>query len=201
MKHGFLDQLSRLDSPIHRLPAWSKVVAALLVVAIAGIVRVPLLHAIIAILLIVAASLSKLTARSLLFRLLLFEPVMIGVAVVTLFRPDGVRLFGELLLRTNLALFAMILLSSTTPFAELLAILRKVKVPDLLITILALMYRYLFVIVDESGRMSRARASRTFGEGRAQRWRTTATILSQLLLRSTERAERIYAAMTARGWR
>lgn len=201
MRHGYLDQLSRGDSPAHRLPAHVKIIAAVLIVLAAITVRLPLLHAVLALLLVVTARISGLPTRYLLLRLLLFEPVMLGVAVLSLFHPDGWSQFGALLLRTNLALFAMILLSSTTPFAELLTILRKARVPDLFVTILALMYRYLFVVVDEAGRMSRARASRTFVRNRAHVWRTRAAILSQLLLRSSERAERIYLAMTARGWK
>jgi cobalt/nickel transport system permease protein len=95
----------------------------------------------------------------------------------------------------------MILLSNTTPFDELLRVLRRARVPALLITTLALMYRYLFVLIDETERMGRARASRTFTRQRRQAWKTLATVIGQLFVRSTERAERIYAAMCARGWK
>ncbi|HUL77166.1 MAG TPA: CbiQ family ECF transporter T component, partial [Vicinamibacteria bacterium] len=60
-------------------------------------------------------------------------------------------------------------------------------------TTIALMYRYLFVLIDEAGRMQRARASRTLRPSRAFEWRSTAALAGQLFLRSTERAERIYA--------
>jgi cobalt/nickel transport system permease protein len=56
------------------------------------------------------------------------------------------------------------------------------------------------VLVDEAQRMRRARASRTFRPGRWWTWRTLTTVIGQLFVRSTERAERIYAAMIARGW-
>jgi len=63
------------------------------------------------------------------------------------------------------------------------------------------MYRYLFVLVDEAQRMKRARASRTFTVRRGRSWRTLATVVSQLFIRASERAERIYGAMCARGWK
>ena len=44
----------------------------------------------------------------------------------------------------------MVLLSNTTPFSELLRVLKAARVPALLVTTLSLMYRYLFVLVDES---------------------------------------------------
>ena len=72
---------------------------------------------------------------------------------------------------------------------------------ELLITVLALMYRYVFVVIDEVERLQRARASRTFLPGRAVAWRGGAGVVGQLFVRSSERAERVYAAMCARGWR
>ena len=73
--------------------------------------------------------------------------------------------------------------------------------PGLLVTTLALLYRYLFVLIDELERMQRARAARTFRSSRWKTWQVLASIAGQLFVRSTERAERIYAAMCARGWK
>jgi len=83
----------------------------------------------------------------------------------------------------------------------MLRVLRQMRVPALLITTLALMFRYLFVLADETQRMRRARASRTFARGRGVAWRTLATVAGQLFIRASERAERIYDAMCARGWK
>jgi cobalt/nickel transport system permease protein len=69
------------------------------------------------------------------------------------------------------------------------------------VTTLALLYRYLFVLVDEAERMHRARLARTFDRRRVSVWRMLGTVVGQLFVRSSERAERIYAAMCARGWR
>ncbi len=68
-------------------------------------------------------------------------------------------------------------------------------------TTLALMYRYLFVLMDEAERMQRARASRTFTKPGLRSWKTLGTVVGQLFVRSSERAERIYSAMCARGWK
>ena len=79
--------------------------------------------------------------------------------------------------------------------------LKAARVPALLVTTLSLMYRYMFVLLDEGQRMRRARLSRTFTGRRARSWRARASVLGQLFIRSSERAERIYGAMCARGWR
>jgi energy-coupling factor transporter transmembrane protein EcfT len=49
--------------------------------------------------------------------------------------------------------------------------------------------------------MRRARACRTFTRGRRFEWNVLATVLGQLFIRASERAERIYDAMCARGWK
>lgn len=203
MHHDFLDRHSRLDSPIHRLPAGAKLAGALLVllaIILLPVSRVAWLAAIAGGLATVGAS-SRVPPLYLVKRLLLLEPFVLGVSVLSLLQPDGVAVFLRLLVRGTLCLFTMLLLSSTTPFSEILRVARRLRVPAILVTTLALMYRYVFVLADEAQRMNRARASRTFRRDRLRSWRASATVIGQLFVRSTERAERIYAAMTARGWK
>jgi cobalt/nickel transport system permease protein len=192
------DHYSRTDSLIHRLPAALKLVVALSLVLALVLLPPGLWFLYVALGLVALAGLSRIPPVFLARRLLLLEPVVLGVAVLALLQPGGLRVFATILTKSTLCLFTMILLSNTTPFAELLGVLRRVRFPALLITTLALMYRYLFVLADEAERMQRARQARTFGR---TRWTVLATVLGQLFVRSTERAERIYAAMCARGWK
>jgi cobalt/nickel transport system permease protein len=203
MRHDFLDRYSRLDSPVHRIPAIVKFATALLLVITLVIVplsQIPVFAAA-AVILVVAAVVSRVPLSFIVKRLLLLEPFVLGVAILMLFRPDGMTVFLSIFVRSTLCLLTMILLSNTTPFSGLLEVFRRLGAPALLVTLLALMYRYLFVLIDEAERMQRARVSRTFTKGRTHVWRLLATVVSQLFIRSSERAERIYSAMCARGWR
>ena len=203
MRHDFLDRYSRLSSPVHRLPAGVKLAAALTLVAAVALLPPPGLLPLAgaaAFLLLVAAT-SRVPWRFLARRILLLEPFVLGVAALALFRPGGWRLLVFLVAKSTVCLFAMVLLANTTPFAEILRVLRAARMPALLITTMSLMYRYIFVLLDESGRMKRARASRTFTARRARAWQSAATVVGQLFVRSSERADRIWAAMCARGWR
>jgi cobalt/nickel transport system permease protein len=202
MRHDFLDRYSRLHSPIHRLPAALKAGAAFVIVLGAATVPLPgvWFFAGATLLLPAVAAMSRIPWSFLLKRLLFLEPLVLGIAVLSLLRPDGLSLFAGIMARSTISLCTMILLSNTTPFADILALLRRAGAPRILITILALMYRYLFVLIDEAERMSRARLSRSPGISRLERWRSFTALLGQLFVRSTERAERIYAAMCARGW-
>jgi cobalt/nickel transport system permease protein len=203
MRHDFIDRYSRLSSPIHNIPAPTKLIAALLIVLVA--VSVPmnsfLVHLGIAIFLLVIAGVSRIPLDFLAKRLLLLEPFAVGAALLSLFQTNGLAVFTTLVIKSTLCLLTMILLSNSTPFSDLLDVLKRWRFPGLLVTTLALLYRYLFLLIDEAERMNRARVSRTFLPGRRRSWHLLGTVIGQLGIRSTERAERIYAAMQARGWR
>ncbi len=203
MHHDFIDKYSRGESPVHRLPAGVKLAAALL--TLTGVVLVPAscpwYFAAAGLLLCGVAAITRIPAGYLVTRLLLLEPLALGVALLALFQKGGLTAFLILVTRSSLCLFTIILLTSTTPFAEILRCMRRIRIPALLVTVLALMYRYIFVLIEETERMRRARSSRTFRASRRRSWKSLAAVAGQLFARSSERAERIYAAMCARGWK
>ena len=134
-------------------------------------------------------------------RLLVVEFFVIGIGVLSLVSPGTTPVFLSALIKSNVCVIAMLLLTWTTPFHEILRELRRLRMPSVMLTTLALMYRYLPVLADESRRMQRARAGRTFSRRRLLAWHSLSTILGHLFVRSAERAERIYLAMCARGWK
>jgi len=196
-------QPAQRQSPIHRLPAGLKLGVALALIL--GTVLMPTARvawlAGVAAFLVLVALLSRISLWFLLQRLLMLSPFVVSVALANTFQPAARTSWREVAARGVLCLATVILVSNTTPFSEMLRVLRQMRVPALLITTLALMFRYLFVLVDETQRMRRARASRTFARGRGVAWRTLATVAGQLFIRASERAERIYDAMCARGWK
>jgi cobalt/nickel transport system permease protein len=145
--------------------------------------------------------LSRMPVLFALKRLVVVEPFIVGVAILALVRPETKPVFYAVLLKSNLCVLAVLMLGYTTPFHELLDVLRRMRVPGPLLTTLALMYRYLPVLAEESVRMQRARASRTFSPRRIVLWRNIAGVAARLFVRAADRAERIYLAMCARGWK
>jgi cobalt/nickel transport system permease protein len=204
MQHDFLDRYCRGDSIIHRASTAAKLLLALTVVVFTGAAPLPAREYFAAVtsLLVVVAVVARIPFRYLTLRLLLLEPFVIGVALLTLFQPGGKTVFMGILTKSTLSLMTMVLLANTTPFTEILRVARRSGMPALLVNTLALLYRYLFVLVDEAQRMQRARAARTFRpRSRRERWQMLGALAGELFVRSTERAERIYTAMCARGWR
>jgi cobalt/nickel transport system permease protein len=190
-------------SPVHRWPAAMKLGGAMIVIV--GTVLAPVSCTVwflgAGLLLLLVAGLSRLSPLFLLRRLLVLSPFVLGVALVNALQPAARATFLGIALKSILCLLTVILVSNTTPFSEILRVLQQVQIPALLTTTMALMHRYLFVLADEAERMRRARASRTFRPGRRLHWQTLATVIGQLFVRASERAERIYDAMCARGWK
>jgi cobalt/nickel transport system permease protein len=203
MARTFPDTWSDLDSPLHRAPAGLKCAVALGTVV--AVVVTPMVHAWvfagIAVALVGLVEISRVPASFFLKRLLLLVPIVGGIALLSALQPHGATVAISVLVRSMLSLTTMVVLTSTTRFADLLEVLRRIRVPALLVTVVALMYRYMFVLADEASRMQRAQASRTFTTRRGHAWRSRADLIARIFVRSTERAERIYVAMCARGWR
>ncbi|MBI5021018.1 MAG: cobalt ECF transporter T component CbiQ [Ignavibacteriales bacterium] len=202
MRHDFIDRYSRQKSIIHDLPTFVKVAAAIITIIV--IVALPhkswMSFCLLALFLIPVIVLSKLPIRFLVLRLIMLEPFVLGVSILSLFKDGGIIIFVSIVIKSTLALLTMLLLSNTTPFEQILTLMKKIKIPSLMVTILALFYRYLFVLIDETEKMQRARTSRTFSNSKKHIWKSRIQMIGELFIRSTERAERIYSAMRARGW-
>jgi cobalt/nickel transport system permease protein len=131
-----------------------------------------------------------------------------NLGLVTLVPTDyGVIRFFSILLRSWLSVQMAILLVATTQFPDMIHALEHLRVPRVLTTVIAFMYRYLFVLTDEVLRIMRARKARSAGipgtkHGGPLLWRIKATgsMAGQLFLRSYERSDRIYNAMVSRGY-
>jgi cobalt/nickel transport system permease protein len=191
------------SGPSGKLPASAKLVAALvLVMAVALMPRRPdPLYWLPTALLAATWAGTRMPFAHAWTRLLVVEPFVLAIALLSLVRPESAPIFFAAIIKSNLCLMTMLLLTFTTPFPELLQVLRRCRVPTAMLTTLALMVRYLPVLAEESRRMQRARASRTFTRRRRVAWASLGAVAGQLFARTADRAERIYLAMCARGWK
>ncbi len=119
---------------------------------------------------------------------------------------EGLVAFVSILIKAWLSVLTATLLVTTTTFPSLVAAIRWLRVPKVIVSIVSFMYRYIFVIADEALRLFRAREARSANpEGKPAgsiRWRATVLggMIGSLFIRSYERSERIYAAMLSRGF-
>lgn len=211
MKYGFLDQHAGLDSPIHRLDPRAKllfffgaalVVAsepagevaafpyyAALILGLAWASRVPLLY--------LAARWAAAAPFVVLAALLPWVAAALGAEPVD--SPENFA--ASIVLRAWGAITLLILLTAATHFARLLWAMRKLRAPASLSVIVTLMYRYVFILLDEWRRISQARDCRSAGVLRGSKASFYAKQIAMVFLRGWERAERVHWAMAVRGFR
>jgi cobalt/nickel transport system permease protein len=197
-----LRSYEHLDSPVHRAPATLKLVSAFLLVL--AVALVPVGHASWVVVVLVAlagvARAGRVPLSAFMARVAIAEPFVLGVAVLSLFQGRGVAVFLAIVLKSTTCVAAVQLLAHTTPFQDVLAVLRRARFPSVLVHTIGLLYRYLFALVDEMHRMRRARSARTWQSRRWGAWKALSSVIAVSFMRSAARAERIYAAMRARGW-
>ena len=130
------------------------------------------------------------------------------LGMLTLIPTDaGLLRFLSILVRSWLSVQIAILLVYVTEFPDVIHALSHLYVPNIIITIIAFLYRYLFVLTDEVMRLLRARQARSAAapgsrSGGDVWWQAqvAGNMAGQLFLRSYERSDRIYNAMLSRGY-
>jgi cobalt ABC transporter, permease protein CbiQ len=109
----------------------------------------------------------------------------------------GLYLFS----RVGLSLTVGVLLTITTPVAQLLKSLRVMGMPALMVMIIEMSYRYLVLLLNLSIEMFEARNLRTVGVlSMASKRAQVGSSMAALFARSLELADEVYLAMTARGY-
>ena len=121
--------------------------------------------------------------------------VIIGDAGITY----GLLSMTAILLRTYLCVMSVFILIATTPFSYLTRELRRLKIPQIFVMLIEMIYRYIGVFIDEAGSMSIAYKLRSVNS-KGIKMKDTGPFVGQLALRSFDRGERVYTAMVCRGF-
>ncbi len=211
---GRLDRLSYRDTFVHNLDPRVKVIATMLflftvisfpkyeVVALVPFFLFPVL----------LMTLGEIPVRFILKKVLLVSPFAIligvfnplldtGIVAVIAGVPisAGVISFLSILLKFALTVSAALLLIATTSFPGVCHALRRLGLPSLFVSQLLFLYRYIFVLMEEAMRITRARDMRSFGT-RGAGIKVFVRLIGTLFVRTVDRAERIYYAMLSRGF-
>lgn len=125
----------------------------------------------------------------------------IGGFIATL-TDQGLFLIGTLLVKALIVVTYSLLFLMTTRYNHLAGIIDRV-VPDPLNQIFLLSYRFLFLTILLTGSLIKAVRSRGGGmiHSLQVQGRIFARVFALVFIRSFDRAERVHAAMTARGYR
>jgi cobalt/nickel transport system permease protein len=220
------DEIAARTGLLQRLDARVKLIGALALLVAAGLVRhIPMLAALYLLALVLAA-VSRIGLGWFVKRVWLFVPIFTGVIVapamfcfvtpgeivvplghwlghdVGLTR-QGLTTAGLIVCRVAVSVSFVVLLALTTSWVRLLAALRALFVPRLLVLVLGMAYRYLFVLLDAISEMVVARKARTVAGGaRGRSARAVASFSGGALFgKAHALGEEIHQAMLARGYR
>ena len=202
-------------SPVHRLAPETKVVSTFaFVICVALTPREQMwafgVHAAVALSIVVLAG---LPARVVLARLAVIIPFLTFAALVPFvaggeeievlgigLSRDGLWGAWNVAAKASIGATASIILSATTSVPEILRALTRLRVPKVLVSIMAFMMRYLDLLVDQLGRMRTSMTARCHDPRWLWQAKPIASSAGALFVRSYERGERVHQAMLSRGF-
>ena len=211
---GYMDTLSSQQTPVHQLDPRAKLITGLVFITVVISFGKYEISALIPYFVypVFLGVMGNVPPVYLLKKLLLVSPfaVMIGIFNPLMDRDILVNLWGSgisggwvsfvsILIRFVLTVGVALTLIAVTGFNAVCMALDRLGTPRVFVVQLLFLYRYLFVLVDEAARMVRARSLRTF-EGGGSGIKAYGPLVGHLLLRTIDRAQRVYMAMCCRGF-
>jgi cobalt/nickel transport system permease protein len=212
-----IDPLSVGDSPVHRIDPRVRLTAAAGFSVVAAVSHsIPALAGALAVA-SALASLARLRPAHVAARLSVVNGLVACIWILVPFTTPGEALFRVgpfaasragvdlallITLKTNAIVLCFMALVATMAPALLGHALHRLQVPDKLVLLFLLAYRYIFVLEHEYQRLVRAARIRGFRPGtNVHTYRTYAYLVGMLFVRAAERAERVHWAMRCRGFR
>jgi cobalt/nickel transport system permease protein len=128
-------------------------------------------------------------------------PVTLALGPLTTYKA-GMIMAAQITLKSNAILLIIIALVTTMNLSVLGHALNWWHVPDKIVHLLLMTYRYVFLIEQEYQRLMRAARFRGFRPGtNLHTYKTYAAIVGMLFVRSALRADRVQKAMLCRGFK
>ncbi|MBA2390960.1 MAG: cobalt ECF transporter T component CbiQ [Geodermatophilaceae bacterium] len=213
--HGHHELYVERATVVHRLPPHCKLVAVLaFVVAVISTPRSEVWpYLVYAAALAAVAAVSRLPATLILRRMVVEVPFVVFALLLPVvargprvevfgfsLSESGLQAAGILLAKGTLGVVASIVLAATTRPRDVLLGLQLLRMPQALVQIMTFMFRYLEVVLAETGRMRVARESRGFRARHLGHLPVLAHSAGALFIRCYERGERVHLAMLSRGY-
>jgi cobalt/nickel transport system permease protein len=124
--------------------------------------------------------------------------LLISAAGVT---RQGLNAAVLLIVRTETAVTLTTILVLCTPWAQILEALRSLHVPKEVVMMLAMAYRYIFLLAETATQMFESRESRRVGALRgAEQRRLVAQTAGVLMSKSMDLSQEVFLAMQSRGY-
>ncbi len=211
-----IEEFARGNSIIHELDPRIKVIFGFIlsiVIALTLKLSVAICGLGIALLLVIVA---KLKLRKVLKRLLLVNIFILPLWIILPFSYPGEKILGLgrftltregiiyallITLKCNAIVMIGMAMFSTSEVFHLTYVAKKFRLPDKLIYLLFLIWRYIFVLEDEYNKLRNAVLLRGFvPKTNLHTYKTFGFLIGTIFLKSYEHGENIYRAMALRGF-
>lgn len=116
------------------------------------------------------------------------------------FTPESLRQMLSICSKSMGVMAAVYFLTLTTPMTDLTQGLERLHIPQLLIELMELIYRFIFVLWETAGQIRTAQESRLGYRGFARSIRSLGALSSMVFLRAWKKADRVYCALESRGY-
>jgi cobalt/nickel transport system permease protein len=211
---GFLDQLSYKNTFVHRLDPRAKLIATMLFLFTVISFSKYEIFALLPFFLypVLLMTIGEIPFLFIFKKVVLVSPFAIFIGIFNplldsgqVFILQGLTIsagwlsFFSIMVKFTLTVSTALLLVATTSFPGVCHAFRRLGIPSLFVSQLLFLYRYIFVLMEETMRIVRARNMRSYGR-RGTGSRIFVRIIGILFLRTVERAERVYFAMLSRGF-
>ncbi len=113
---------------------------------------------------------------------------------------SGIDLATLVFLRSLAGLFVVLFFASSTPVPHIFSALTRVGLPVYIAEVTILVYRYSFMIMEQSAQMTNAAACRLGFSGWRRSMKTTGVLAANLFARSLDFAERSQYALQSRNF-
>jgi len=213
-KIRYLDELSQNDSFIHKLHPLVKLIVSLVYIIITVSYGKYEIMGLIPLILypILLFNLGDIPFFPILKRSLIVLPVVLGLGafnpildkeaitiILNVSISGGWISYASLIIKCFLTVLCALLLISTTGIDKLALAMRNLFVPKIFVMQFLLTYRYISVLLEESGSIWTAYSLRA-PKQKGIHYKSWGPLLGQLLIRTYDRAQRIYNGMVLRGF-
>lgn len=117
-----------------------------------------------------------------------------GLSIASLFR--GVRLVARAMGCVASVYFTVL----STPITDLMLAFRRMHLPQLFLSLMELIYRFIFLLYETAQRIHTAQASRLGYNGLKRSYESLGTLISMVFMKAYRKSDKIYTSLEARGY-
>ncbi len=213
--HVDIDRFAHLHSPLHRWDQRYKIAGLFSLILVISMLSSLLtlccsVIIVVTLMLISGIPVTKIV-RPVLFPLLFLLPLFIflpltaggeeyilyGIPVYI----DGIFLSVRIAVKALCIILLFLLITGTSPFTVTMKALRSLKIPSKIVDLIMFTYRYIYIYLDDLRALRQSIMMKGYRSKTSRHsFKTSSYLVGSLLVRSFEQTDRMFNAMTCRGY-